>query len=98
MATIITTILVTILTPLMGLLVWQIQRIISVRENDSNGIKTLLKAYMRERHDKYINQTYITSDELAEYRELYEAYHSLKGNGKGTIWMEDMEKLERKED
>lgn len=97
MINLLTTIFTIILTPIMGLLTWQLKRCLTTRESDSNGIKTLLRATMRELHVEYIARGYVNSDELAEFKELYDAYHNLKGNGKGTIWMEDVEKLERKE-
>ena len=98
MTEVIMTLMSIIITPLMGLLVWQLQRMIKTKSHDSEGIKILLRSVMREYHDKYLERGSITSDELAEYRELYDAYHNLKGNGKGTVWKEDVEKLERKGD
>ena len=92
-----TTIFSVIATPLLSLVVWQLQRMIQAKENDSRGLKLLLKSQMKEDHDKYIKRGSITSDELADFKEMYEVYHALKGNGQGTIWMEDVEKLERVE-
>lgn len=97
MESIITAAMSTILAPLMGLLIWQLQRVITARGNDSNGIKILLRATLKEYHEKYMNQHYVTADELAEFREMYEAYHKLGGNGRGTVWMDDVDKLERRE-
>lgn len=97
MITVVTTVFTVIATPLLSLVVWQLQRMIQAKENDSRGLKLLLKAQMKEYHDEYIKRGSITSDELADFREMYEVYHSLHGNGQGTIWKDDVEKLERKE-
>ena len=43
-----------------------------------------------------MKDNYITADDLAEYMEIYETYHTLHGNGRGTLWMKDVEKLERR--
>ena len=94
---IICTALPIILAPMMALLMGQITKLMKSKENDSNGIKILLKSNMRELHAEYIAKGYVTSDELAEFKDMYDAYHNLKGNGRGTIWMEDIDKLERKE-
>lgn len=97
MESIITTILSAIIAPLMGLLVWQMQRLITKKDNDSKALKLLLRVMMEDKHEKYMSQHYINSDDLAGFREMYEVYHSLGGNGRGTVWMNDLEKLERRE-
>ena len=97
MESIITTILSATIAPLMGLLVWQMQRLITKKDNDSKALKLLLRVMMEDKHEKFMNQHYIGSDELAEFSEMYEVYHTLGGNGRGTVWLNDLKELERRE-
>lgn len=81
---------------LLSVMVWQMKRMLTSKESDSSGIKLLLRAQMKEYHSEYMERGNVTSEELAEYREIYKTYHNLHGNGQGTVWMDDIEKLERK--
>lgn len=91
------TVLSAVVAPLMGLLVWQMQRLITKKDESSKALKILLRVMMEDKHERFMNQHFIKSDELAEFREMYEVYHNLGGNGRGTVWMDDLEKLERRE-
>lgn len=91
------TVLSAVVAPLTGLLVWQMQRLITKKDNDSKALKLLLRVMMEDKHEKFMNQHYISSDELAEFSEMYEVYHKLGGNGRGTVWMNDLNELERRE-
>ena len=93
---VITTILSAILTPLMGVLVWQLKRIVIAKNTNEKALMFLLKVNMRNYHEKYISAGYIDEEDLSEFRDMYSIYHELGGNGRGTIWMEDLEKLERR--
>lgn len=97
MESITTTILSAVIAPLMGLLVWQMQRLITKKDNDSKALKLLLRVMMEDKHEKFMNQNHISSDELADFNEMYEVYHKLGGNGRGTVWMNDLNELERRE-
>lgn len=94
---ILTTILAATLSPLMGLIVWQLQRIITSKSVNTEALKVLLKTTMQRLHEKYTEEGFITSDDLAEFKDMYEIYHKMGGNGRGTIWMNDLDKLERRE-
>ena len=52
---IITTILSAILTPLMGVLVWQLKRIVIAKNTNEKALMFLLKVNMRNYHEKYIS-------------------------------------------
>lgn len=68
------------------------------------GQKTMQKALTSILHDTlyrnttiYLANGYISTDELENLRELYEAYHCLGGNGTGTVLYERCTKLKIKE-
>lgn len=84
-----------ILTPLMGVITWLLTRVLEERRTSSSGMKLLLKAELKELHKQHMENGKITSEDVAEFNEIYETYHNLKGNGLGTIWKEDIDKLER---
>lgn len=84
-----------ILTPLMGIITWLLKRVLEERHTSSIGIKLLLKAQLKELHREHMKNGKISPEDVAEFNEIYEAYHKLKGNGLGTIWKEDIDKLER---
>lgn len=95
MMQLIQTIIPLLLTPVMGLTVWLLKKIFDERCISATGIKLLLKAQLKELHREHMKNGSITSEDIVEFNELYTAYHNLKGNGLGTIWKEDIEKLER---
>lgn len=97
MAQYITSVLVCILAPLMGLLVWQIQRLITSRATQGDALMVLLRSQMRQLYYYYITVDKISDDELADFHDIYEIYHKLGGNGRATLWLKDLEKMERGE-
>ena len=93
---ILSSILTCLLTGLVGYIVWLGKKLTVDKSTQSKALKILLREELRQLHDKYMKDKYITADDLAEYMEIYETYHALHGNGRGTLWMEDIEKLERR--
>ena len=67
------------------------------RDANSKGTMLLLRAQLKMYHKEYMERGYITSEELADYLEMYEAYHSLGGNGVATKWKADVGSLEVKD-
>lgn len=88
-------ILPTLISSIAGFVTWRAQKIIGERDIERRTYKILMRSQLRDLHEKYIKRGKITAAELAEFEEIYEIYHELHGNGQGTIWKEDIEKLER---
>ena len=84
----------TALTALVSYIVWLLKREAKVRDANSKGTMLLLRGQLKAYHKEYVEREWITSVELEEYLEIYEAYHSLGGNGVATHWKGDVEKLE----
>ena len=103
------TLLPIIATSLMGYVVWYLQtqkkqttiRIEEEnkrREANANGTKVML-LYMLERlHTEYKLQGFVSHEQRNRFKEIYEAYHNLGGNGYGTALWEDIKDLEIKND
>lgn len=56
----------------------------------------LMKRELRLLHEKWMEKGYVTSTALGEFEDIYEIYHELGGNGEGTVWKNDIERLERR--
>lgn len=103
------TLLPIVATSLMGYVVWYLQtqkkqttiRIEEEnkrREANANGTKVML-LYMLERlHTEYKLQGFVSHEQRNRFKEIYEAYHNLGGNGYGTALWEDIKDLEIKND
>ncbi len=44
-------------------------------------------------HFEYTTQGFVTSDQFGVFEEIYESYHALGGNGRGTHMWEDIKAL-----
>ena len=87
--------LITVALPIiLGYIVWLLKQQKGERSANSKGMMLLLRGQLKAYHKEYMQRGYITSEELADYLEMYEAYHSLGGNGVATKWKEDVQKLE----
>lgn len=64
--------------------------------NAEKAMMLLLRGELREFHRRFMSKGYISDDDLGSFEEMYEVYHNLGGNGIGTVWKNDLEKLERK--
>lgn len=56
----------------------------------------LMRRELRELHDQHMEAGKISPEALGDFNEIYEIYHELGGNGIGTVWKNDVEKLERR--
>lgn len=87
--------LITVTLPIiLGYIVWILKQQKRERSANSRGMMLLLRGQLKAYHKEYMQRGWITSEELADYLEMYEAYHSLGGNGVATKWKEDVQKLE----
>ena len=87
--------LITVALPIiLGYIVWLLKQQKKERSANSKGMMLLLRGQLKTYHKEYMQRSYVTSEELADYLEMYDAYHSLGGNGVATKWKEDIERLE----
>lgn len=91
-----TDIICVILTGICTYLVWFMQNREKKKKNVDKAMKVLMRRELRELHDEHMRAGFIKPYQLGEFEEIYEIYHALGGNGTGTIWKEDVEKLERR--
>lgn len=83
--------------PLLAYIIWILKQQKKDRDANSKGTMLLLRGQLKTYHKEYMDRRWVTSDELAEYLEIYEAYHSLGGNGVATHWKRDIEGIEVKD-
>jgi hypothetical protein len=91
-----TAILSAAMPTLMGYIVWLLQRQKKDRDANSKGTMLLLRVQLIEYHDKYTAKGFISSNAYANFCEMYDAYHSLGGNGMVTKMKEEIEELHLK--
>lgn len=83
---------------LLGYIVWLLKNQKKSRDANSRGTMLLLRVQLIEYHDKYMSLGHIPSYTYENFCEMYEAYHSLGGNGMITHMYEEVKELEiRKE-
>lgn len=99
------TLLPIVATALMGYVVWLLQEQrkdkkaeCAKREANANGTKLILFYMLQRLHTEYMYQKYVTHEQRTQFREIYEAYHELGGNGYGTRMWEDIKKLQIRND
>lgn len=65
------------------------------QNNIVEGIRALLRGRIRDIHERAMgrNPKYVTYDELQDAEDIYSAYHKLRGNGRGTALIEDLQRL-----
>ena len=66
---------------LLGYIVWLLKQQKKERNANSKGTMLLLRVQLIEYHDRYTTLGYIPSYAYQNFCEMYEAYHSLGGNG-----------------
>lgn len=87
--------IITIALPIiLGYIVWLLKEQKKDRNASDKGIMLLLRWQLKSWHKEYVSRGYITSVELSEFLETYDAYHALNGNGVATLWKEEIECLE----
>ena len=80
-----------LLPTLMGYIVWLLKRQKKDRDANSKGTMLLLRVQLIEYHDKYIRLGEIPSYAYSNFCEMYQAYHSLGGNGMITKMYNEIE-------
>lgn len=68
------------------------------REANAVGTRLMLFYMLQRLHVEYMYQGYVTHEQRTQFRELYEAYHGLGGNGYGTRMWEDIQELDIRND
>lgn len=94
MDNIISEVITVALPVILGYIVWLLKEQKRSSKASDKGIMLLLRAQLKEKHKEYMERGWITSSELSEFLEIYDAYHSLKGNGVATLWKEEVRRLE----
>lgn len=86
----------TVLTALIGYIVWLLKKQKKDRDANSKGTMLLLRVQLIEYHDKYTILGSIPSYAYENFCEMYEAYHELGGNGMITKMKEEIDELHLK--
>lgn len=68
------------------------------REANAIGTRLMLFYMLQRLHVEYMYQGYVTHEQRTQFKELYEAYHGLGGNGYGTRMWEDVQELDIRND
>lgn len=88
----------TIVLPiLLGYIVWLLKNQKKDRDANSKGTMLLLRVQLIEYHDKYIALGEIPSYAYENFNDMYQAYHTLGGNGMVTKMKEEIEELHLKQ-
>ena len=82
-----------IMPTLLGYVVWLLKNQKKDRDANSKGTMLLLRVQLIEYHEKWTERGYITKHGLENFIEMYDAYHSLGGNGMVTKLLEEIKKL-----
>ncbi len=81
---------------LMGYIVWLLKNQKKDRDASGKGIMLLLRVQLIEYHNKYMAEGEIPTYAYQNFDEMYEAYHTLGGNGMITKMREEIEELHLK--
>ena len=90
---IIANIAIAVITPVLGYIVWLLKNQKKDRDANSQGTMLLLRVQMIEYHSKWMERGYVTRHGLENFIEMYDAYHTLGGNGMVTKMLEEIKKL-----
>ena len=82
-----------ILTSILGYVVWLLKEQKKDRDANSKGTMLLLRVQLIEYHDKYVALGEIPSYAYDNFVEMYNAYHSLGGNGMITKMYNEIQSL-----
>lgn len=85
-----------ILSTVLGYIVWLLKNQKKDRDANGKGTMLLLRVQLIEYHDKYMSLGEIPSYAYENFCEMYEAYHTLGGNGMITKMYEEMQELHLK--
>lgn len=78
---------------LLSYIVYVLKKQNGKRDANSKGTMLLLRVQLIEYHEKWTERGYITKHGLENFIEMYNAYHSLGGNGMVTHLMEEVQEL-----
>ena len=81
---------------ILSYIVWLLKQQKVNDDANSKGTMLLLRAKLIEYHQEWTERKYITKHGLENFLEMYDAYHSLGGNGMVTHLKEEIEKMEVK--
>lgn len=89
-----------VLPVLLGYIVWLLKeqkksRKTEAEKRDANsrGTMLLLRVQLIEYHEEWMKRGYVTKHGIQNFMEMYEAYHSLGGNGMVTHLLEEVREL-----
>lgn len=78
---------------LLGYIVWLLKKQKRDRDANSKGAMLLLRVQLIEYHEEWMERGYVTKHGIQNFIEMYEAYHSLGGNGMVTHLLEEVNEL-----
>lgn len=81
---------------ILGYIVWLLKNQKKDRDANSKGTMMLLRVQLIEYHDKYMTLGEIPSYAYDNFCEMYEAYHTLGGNGMITKMYDEIKALHLK--
>lgn len=67
-------------------------------DQNSDGVKVLMRYMLQRYHATYMMRGFITSHEKQEFLEAYHVYHGKGGNGTGESWMHEVDRLPVRDD
>ena len=89
-----------VLPVLLGYIVWLLKEQKKSRKTEdekrdanSRGTMLLLRVQLIEYHEEWTKRGYVTKHGIQNFMEMYEAYHSLGGNGMVTHLLEEVREL-----
>lgn len=81
------------LPAILGYIVWLLQQQNKGKDANSKGTMLLLRVQLIEYHDKYMKLGEIPSYAYDNFIEMYNAYHTLGGNGMVTKMYNEIQAL-----
>ncbi|WP_290457599.1 hypothetical protein [Faecalibaculum rodentium] len=67
-------------------------------DQNSEGVKVLMRYMLQRYHATYMMRGFINSHEKQEFLEAYAVYHSKGGNGTGESWKREVDTLPVRDD
>lgn len=78
---------------ILGYIVWLLKKQKKDRDANSTGTMLLLRVQLIEYRDEWVQRGYVTKHGLQNFEDMYEAYHSLGGNGMVTQLLAEIRDL-----
>ena len=70
----------------------------TANDQNSEGVKILMRYMLQRYHAAYMMRGFITSHEKQEFLEAYHVYHDKGGNGTGESWKREVDGLPVRDD